>query len=288
MRVAVTGGRGFIGTHVVAALRERGHRVDVIDVIGAPSISVLDRSALRDAFDGADAVVHLAGPVRDPMLRQPVAGMRLQVGGTHCVLDACVDVGVPWFLLASSFFVYSGTEDAVASEHTIVDARRLDRFGIAKLASERLCVRTARLDYAICRFGSAYGPGGSNAVRSFIETGLAGKPISVWGRGLRRNQYTYVCDIAEAVADLVARRGEFAGAILNIVSPAVTTTAALADLVASMTGTHVEFLADRPEGPSLPYIDSHHTRDRLRWRDTPLADGIRETMRSLRAFAPSS
>ncbi|MDQ2952127.1 MAG: hypothetical protein M3R54_07665, partial [Chloroflexota bacterium] len=117
-------------------------------------------------------------------------------------------------------------------------------------------------------------------------SGLSGEPITVWGKGNRRNQYTYVADIASAVGALIGRRSEARGSTYNLVSSTVTTTSELAQLVASATGAKVRYLLDRPEAPTLPYVDSTKARRQIDWAETPLVDGVRATIGELRKLAP--
>jgi nucleoside-diphosphate-sugar epimerase len=124
-------------------------------------------------------------------------------------------------------------------------------------------------------------------VRSFIETGLAGGPITVWGRGERRNQYTYVMDIVDALANLLDRRDVARQRTFNIVSPTVTTTADLATLIARSLRCEVRFLTDRPEGPSLAFIDSTFSRQTLGWHVTGLEDGVAATLATMRRLQPA-
>src|SRR5262245_32204564 len=113
MRVIVTGGSGFIGSRLVKALSASGPQVAVVDLVPrrAPEIiehaaSVLNAAAMVDVVTDADAVVHLAGYVRDAFRRDPCGATTLQVQGTLNVLEACRRNRVPYLLLASSFYVY--------------------------------------------------------------------------------------------------------------------------------------------------------------------------------------
>jgi len=200
VRVVVTGGCGFIGSRLVHQLIERGDEVRVLDVAARPiegaalhTASVLDRASLGPIFRGVEMVVHLAGYVREQMRRDPDVGSRLQIDGTQNVLEASERAGVARVVLASSFYVYAGNVDESVDEDVPIDVTGLEPFGFAKLASERLCREFAARGVVSCtilRFGSAYGPGGSNAVRTFLEAGFRGEPIEDWGDGRRRKQYT--------------------------------------------------------------------------------------------------
>ena len=293
MRVIISGVSGFIGTRVVAELCAGGHAVQVIDPVRSAMAgvaqhreSVLDTAGMRRVIRNADAVIHLAGPVRDDMRRDPYQGSTLQVQGTLNVLEACRDNGVPHLLLASSFYVYHGLPETPAVDETAApDPRRMELFGAAKLLCEGLCREYARqygLRHTILRLGSAYGPGGSNVVRAFIEAGLQERTLAVWGTGGRRNQYTYVGDLARGICAALYCPDE----TFNLIAPEVTTTAALAEELGRTLGVAVRYEPSRIEEPSLPYMDSCKAITRLGWQPTSLHEGLARTIQALGAAAP--
>ena len=229
MRVIVTGGSGFIGSRLVKELHSLGHQVLVVDVrpLRAPEIrlsaeSVLDAEAMRRVVQDGDAVIHLAGDVRDGFRREPYRASMLQFQGTLNVLEACRINAIPHFLLASSFYVYQGLPDSMTvDEETPLNLLQMELFGAAKLMSEALCREYTRkygLTHTIFRLGSAYGAGGSNVVRTFIEAGLAGRPLEVWGTGQRRNQYTFVADLVQGIVAGLGSHNE----TFNLISPETT------------------------------------------------------------------
>jgi UDP-glucose 4-epimerase len=215
------------------------------------------------------------------MRRQPYQGAELQLQGTLNALEACRVNDVPHLAYASSFYVYDGipaTESV--DETTPLDPLTMELFGSAKLMGEALCqeyAKTYGLTYTIFRFGPAYGPGGSSAVGDFIETGLRGETIEVWGRGQRRNQYTYVADLGDAVVTGLDHKDQ----TYNLISPEATSLGQLAGILHEEFGFETQFNEDRPEGPSFPYISPAKAIAELDWRSTPLRDGIRETERAL-------
>jgi UDP-glucose 4-epimerase len=288
MRVIVTGGAGFIGSRLVRRLVEGGDEVSVADVAatdveGARHVraSVLDMGAMRDAIRDVDLVVHLAGYVRDTMRRQPYEGTALQVQGTLNVLEACRLNGVGHIAYASSFYVYDGIPSAeTVDEETPLDPLSMELFGSAKLMGEALCRHYAGaygLDYTVFRLGPAYGAGDSSAVGTFLRTGLRGDVIDVWGRGRRRNQYTYVEDIVDAMVAGVTRRDE----VYNVVSPESTSIRELAGLMAQEFGFETTFDESRPEGPSFPYMSADKAIDQLDWRPGDLRSGVRLTVHEM-------
>jgi UDP-glucose 4-epimerase len=298
MHVVVTGGAGFIGSWVVRRLRERGDTVTVLDIAAPDEVdadadgvqsagevdfvkgSVLDPDAVHESARGADAVVHLAGFVRSGMCRQPYLGASLQLQGTLNVLEACRVQGVRQLGYASTFYVYDGRpSDETVDEYTPLDPAVMELFGSAKFMGELLCADYARrddLDVTTFRIGPAYGGQGSSAMDDFVEAGLRGETIEIWGRGQRRNQYTFVGDVADAiVAGLDRGHGTY-----NLVSPEAVRLQDLAELLAEYQIKAI-FDPTRPEGPSLPYIRADKAMAELEWSPRPVATGLRQVVRNL-------
>ncbi len=276
--VAVTGGSGFIGARLCRRLRADGHAVRCLDIKdgGNPDfapVNVLHAPIPTAALAGAAVVIHLAGPVVDHVRRQPYSTIDLQVRGTLNVLDACRRASAA-VILASSFYVYSGIpEDAVVNECTALDLLAVDPFGAAKLMAERAVMLHGDaygLPWSTLRFGSAYGRGQcSNIVQSFLQAGEAGESFPIWGRGRRRNQYTYVEDIVDGIVRALDARG-----VYNLISPEATSTAELAALFAELYGFEAVFDEDRADPPSMPYMVSRRAEEELGWRPRPLREGI--------------
>jgi UDP-glucose 4-epimerase len=294
MHVVVTGGAGFIGSWVVRRLRERGDTVTVLDVAspvdddgpepagGVDFVkgSVLDPDAVQESTRGADAVIHLAGFVRSGMCRQPYQGASLQLQGTLNVLEACRLHGVRRLGYASTFYVYDGRpSEETVDESTPLDPVAMELFGSAKFMGELLCADYARrddLDVTTFRIGPAYGGQGSSAMDDFVEAGLRGETIEIWGRGQRRNQYTFVGDVAEAIVAGLDHGGE----TFNLVSPEAVRLLDLAELLAEYQIKAI-FDPTRPEGPSLPYIRADKAMAELGWRPRSVAAGLRQVVRTL-------
>lgn len=282
MRIVVTGGSGFIGRPLMGELQRAGHEAVAADVRTADGLAglsrcvdVLDAEELKPAVAGADVVMHLAGPVLDTARSDPFWSSRLQLSGTLNVLDACRTAGVPKLVLASSFYVYDGLPaEGIVNESSRLDPSRMELFGSLKVAAEQLVLGYARkfgLKYVILRFGSAYGWGeGSNLVQAFLQAGLEGRVLDVWGRGIRSNQYTYVEDIARGCVAALEAEDE----IFNLVSADETATGDLAALMCRRYGFDMRLLVDKPEGADFPYMSSRRAVRRLGWATTPLEEAL--------------
>jgi UDP-glucose 4-epimerase len=291
MKIIVTGGAGFIGRSVCRHLREEGHEVATVDIRpdgpDAPIVDVLDLDQLRGAFRGADVVYHLAGPVLETTRQRPFESAQVQFTGTLNVLEACRMEDVPKVVLASSFYVYDGLRpEEIVNEYSPLDPASMELFGSLKLMAEQLVLAYAKkfgLEYVILRFGSAYGlgKGASNLIQTFLDAGLRGEVLEVWGSGKRINQYTYVEDIAAGCVAALRASNE----IFNLISPEETSTGELATILSERFGFDVRFLTDKPEGASVPYMSPRKAIRQLEFEATPFLEALDEMVGTLRAVA---
>jgi UDP-glucose 4-epimerase len=214
MRVAVTGGCGYIGSHVVDHLVLAGHEVVVIDpadqwrnpAADHRRTDVFDTTALHAAVDGCQAVFHLAGASDvGEVAADPVQAVRLNVEGTARVLEAARRQHVGRFLLASTVWVYAATVGAgERTEDAPVDPRRAGHVYVStKLAAELLVHSYHDMfgqQFTILRYGIPFGPRMRDAlvVARFVQAALAGQPITIAGTGEQQRNYVYVEDLADA------------------------------------------------------------------------------------------
>ncbi|MEY9933958.1 UDP-glucose 4-epimerase [Catenulispora sp. GP43] len=222
MRTVVTGGCGFIGSHVVDALVEAGHEVVVVDsrisklnpAAEYRQADILDLAGLTTALDGGEVVFHLAaaadvGQVTD----DPVRALRLNVEGTGTTLEAARRVGMNRFVLASTVWVYGaahtdgeggGAGLAELTEDVPFDLRRSGHLYVATKLAAEMAVQSYRELYGqhftILRYGIPYGPRMRDAlvVAKFVQAALAGQPITIAGEGRQTRNYVYVRDLAAA------------------------------------------------------------------------------------------
>ncbi len=228
MRVLVTGGAGFIGSHLCGALLKCGHQIAVIDNLNdyyAPALKlqnldairavgsfpfyerdICDREAMAEILKSwpPDSIVHLAARagVR-PSLEQPLLYERVNVGGTLTLLEACREFGVSKFVFASSSSVYGATTEPPFSEDHPV-SRPVSPYAATKLAGEQLCYTYSHLYgiHAVClRFFTVYGPRQRPdlAIRKFADRIARGLPIPVFGDGSSGRDYTFVEDTVEGI-----------------------------------------------------------------------------------------
>jgi UDP-glucose 4-epimerase len=213
-RVLVTGGAGFIGSHVVDALRREGHEPVVYDRRPSPWH---DRSALEtvlgdladvdrltDAMDGCEAVCHLAAAADvDQVADAPLEAEQANARGTVCVLEAARRAGVQRVVYASTIWVYSDVEAAEVDEDTALQPPA-HLYTATKLSGELYC-RSYRelygLESVVLRFGIPYGPRARPAavVPAFVARARAGEPMTIAGDGAQTRRFVYVEDLADGV-----------------------------------------------------------------------------------------
>ena len=165
------------------------------------------------------------------------------------------------------------------NEETPLDISKMELFGAIKYFCESMVKSYADkygLRYVIFRFGSAYGPSEkcSNVIRTFIQMAQNGEPIEIWGKGTRRNQYTFVEDIANGCVLGIDSENE----IYNLISPEETSTGELAQLLRRKYKFEIVFITERKEGPSMPYMSSRKAMKELGWNPVKLEQGIEQTI----------
>lgn len=257
MKVLVTGGAGFIGSHVVRRLLRGGHTVAALDDFNDFYAPAIKRSNV-EGFDGHaeviegdirnaeemgrvvskdkyDAIIHIAARagVR-PSVENPLAYIETNVTGTYNMLEAARQGGVGQFVFASSSSVYGLARKVPFSEDTPLP-QTLSPYAATKLAGEHLCGNYSHLyglRVACLRFFTVYGPAQRPdlAIHKFTDHIYNGKPIQQYGDGSTRRDYTYVDDIVQGVMGaLTYRRTPFE--IFNLGENQTTT---LSDLIAAI------------------------------------------------------
>lgn len=222
MRTVVTGGCGFIGSHVVDKLVDAGHEVVVVDntirklnpAAEYRQADILNLEELTSALDGGEAVFHLAAAADVEQINaDPVWGLRLNVEGTGCALEAARRLGMNRFVLASTVWVYGaahagdadgGAVDAELTEEAPIDLRRSGHLYVATKLAAEMTVHSYRELYGqhftILRYGIPYGPRMRDAlvVARFVQAALNGEPITIAGEGRQTRNFVYVEDLAAA------------------------------------------------------------------------------------------
>jgi UDP-glucose 4-epimerase len=291
MRVAVTGGGGFIGSHVVDQLARAGHDVVVIDVAGQwrnpaadyRQADLFDAAALQDAVAGAQAVFHLAGAADvNKVAADPLAAVRLNVEGTARILEAARQGGVDRVLLASTVWVYGAmTGQGELTETAPVDVRRAGHVYVATKLSAEMLVHSYREMYGqhftILRYGIPYGPRMRDAlvVARFVQAAQEGRPITIAGTGDQQRNYVYVEDIADAHVRALSPAA--ADQTLALEGGEPVSVREIADTVCSLVApVPIEHVPARAADYQGVAISGSLAKELLDWAPvTPFAEGVR-------------
>jgi UDP-glucose 4-epimerase len=275
MRVAVTGGAGFLGSHVADVLAEEGHDVTIVDLVPRPG----HRSALADIGDLAglertlrqqESICHLAA-VGDIYLaeKQPALAAQVNVTGTANVCEAALNAGVLSVIYASTWEVYGTPRYEPMDEAHPTSPKH--PYGVTKLAGEQLALAygTFRggLLTAALRLGTAYGTRmRSNSVFSiFVDRAKRHEPLVLQGGGLQSRQFTHARDIGRAFA--LALKHAQNGQTYNIVSGQSVTVRELADEVVARLPTRVEEAPARSHEIPVARVSSARARAELGWTE---------------------
>jgi UDP-glucose 4-epimerase len=291
MRVAVTGGGGFIGSHVVDHLLAAGHEVRVIDAAPQwrhPSAEYrtvdLLRSDLLDAvLAGQQAVFHLAGAADvNDVAADPVRAVRLNVEGTARVLQAARLAGVGRVVLASTVWVYGATVgQGERTESAAVDLARAGHVYVSTKLAAELLVHSYREMYGqestILRYGIPYGPRMRDAlvVARFVRAAQDGQPIRIAGTGEQQRSYVYVEDLADAhVRSLLPAA---AGRTIALEGGTPVSVREIAETVRSLVRpVPVEYGPARAADYQGMSVSSALAKELLDWSPvTPFAEGVR-------------
>lgn len=290
MHVLVTGGAGFIGQHLVAALLARGDRVRVLDNFddaydpalksvpaGAELVcgDVCDPGVVRAALRGVEGVCHLAGRagVRESIVDPEPYG-RNNVGATITLLHAMRAASVARMVFTSSSSVY-GAAGGPSRESDPAD-RPTSPYAASKRAAELFCAASG-LDVTVARLFTVYGPGQrpGMAIARFVRLARTGETIPVYGDGTSLRDYTWVGDTVDGLLRGLDRAEGYRVVNLGGGHPVAMTE--LLAAVADATGRQlkVRWLPPQPGDVPVTHADPRVAWDWLEWRArTPFREGV--------------
>ena len=289
MKVLVTGGSGFIGSHVVDKLRDKGAEVRVFDMV-MPTFrrdiefyqgSLLDLEVIRMALNGIDAVYHLAAvaDVKD-VFNDPYYAESINVRGTINVLEAVRrSTGIKRVLYGSTTWVYSEVAETSVDERTPLQAPA-HLYTATKIASEYYCQSYSRLyniPVTILRYGIPYGPRARDGavIPIFVRRALRGEPLTLAGDGLQFRKFVYVEDLAEG--NVLALKPMAKDKIYNLDGTERVSIKAIAETIQKILGNvTIEYVPARPGDFAGKEISSQRAREELGWEPTvKFEDGVR-------------
>jgi len=298
MKVLITGGSGFIASHLVNHLLEKGHKVKVLDLkephINHKNLEFVKKSILDNIIQdikGCEAVFHFAALLGvDNSDRRPLDTMKVNLEGSVNVFKSALDAGVNKMIFSSSSEVYGEPRELPIKEESVKGP--VSTYGVSKLASEiyaKAFNQEKGADIKIVRFFNVYGPGQENnwVVPIFINKALKNEPITVFGNGNQTRCFTYVEDIADGVLK-VFEKGK-TGEAYNIGSNEPTTILELAQIVKDAAKSKSEIvklgfgkdtrLKEREIEYRIPDISKMKA---IEWQPkTAVREGVRKVLESM-------
>ena len=269
MRVLITGGAGFVGSHLAEALLDRGDEVFIIDNLSTGSIdnvvhlkgnprfhytidSVANEPVLAELIDRCDIVVHLAAAVGVKLIvEQPVHTIETNVHGTEVVLKHA-NKKKKLVLIASTSEVYGKSADVPFREDADLvlgpTAKHRWAYACSKMIDEFLALaywKERKLPIIVVRLFNTVGPRQTGqygmVIPNFVRQALAGQPITVFGDGTQSRSFTYVGDVVKAMVALIDEPSAV-GKVFNIGNENEITIRELAEKVKKMTGSSSEIV----------------------------------------------
>ena len=266
MRILITGGAGFQGSHLAERWSDSGHRITILNTYSEEAArnvrtvsadaevvwgSVTDNEIVEKTVRGHDVVVHLAARVNvDESLAEPRAFADVNLGGTINVLEAARRSGSR-VVFASSCEVY-GASDGLPVPET-APLRPYSPYSASKAAGDRMCHAyhmSYGLDVTIVRPSNVYGERqksgrGGAVIPIFASLAAAGKPLTVFGTGAQTREYIHVSDLVAAY-DAIMGRDDLAGATVNVGTGDIVSVRAIAEFIAERAGVEI---AEQPARP---------------------------------------
>lgn len=299
IKVIVTGGAGFIGSHLVDELVSRDCDVHVIDNFSTGKrefvnpratvheIDIRDFEALKPIFEGAEYVFHLAAlPRVQRSIQDPKTTHDVNVNGTLNVLLAARDSGVKRVIYSSSSSIYG--EQETFPLHEELPARPASPYGLHKYIGEvmgQVFSRVYGLETVSLRYFNVYGPRQSaegdyaTVVPRFLNQRSAGQPLTVVPDGKQSRDFTHVKDVVRATILAMESKKVGRGEVINIGAGNDQTV----DYLVKLVGGPTVYIEPRLE-PKRTLADIQRAKELLGWEPTiPLEEGIEELKRALLA-----
>lgn len=300
MNILVTGGAGFIGSHLVRHLLAKGEQVTALDNLSTGlaenlppeaklvEMDILDEDLPKVVATGAfDAIVHLAAQTMvDTSIKNPLLDTRENLLGTVQVLEAARAANVKRVIFASTAAVYGDVKEDDLPVREAQPTLPLSFYGLSKLSVEKYLEMYENLygmEYVVLRFANVYGErqgdGGEGGVISIFAKAVAeGRDITIYGDGEQTRDFVYAGDIAEGI--WAALRTEEVNAAYNLSTQTETSLRELVSLLAEIRGREIvpKYGAEREGDIYKSMLSNSRARRGLDWQPaTTLAEGLRRT-----------
>jgi UDP-glucose 4-epimerase len=294
MKCIVTGGAGFIGSHLVDQLIKKGYKTVVIDDLSAGKkenlnpkadfyqLDICDFEKIKPLFKGVDYVFHLAAIPRVPVsIEDPVGTSKINVLGTINVFKAAADNKIKKIVFASSSAVYGDQDKPLLKESMILNPK--SPYGLQKLIGEqfaKLFVDIYKTPIVCLRYFNCYGPRidfnseYSLVLGRFLKLKKEGKPLTIFGSGNQMRAFCYVADVAEANIKAAESKKIKGGEIINIGHKKSYSINYLSRLI----GGKIKYLPQRQGDIFSSWADITLAKKLLRWEPKySLEQGLKET-----------
>ena len=300
MNILVTGGTGFIGSHLVRHLLAKGEQVTALDNLSTGlaenlppeaklvEMDILDEDLPKVVAAGAfDAIVHLAAQTMvDTSIKNPLLDTRENLLGTVQVLEAARAANVKRVIFASTAAAYGDVKEDDLPVREAQPTEPMSFYGLSKLSVEKYLEMYRKIygmEYVVLRFANVYGErqgdGGEGGVISIFAKAMAeGRGITIYGDGEQTRDFVYAGDIAEGI--VAALQTEEVNAAYNLSTQTETSLRELVSLLAEICGREIvpKYGPERDGDIYKSMLSNSRARRGLGWQPaTTLAEGLRRT-----------
>jgi len=291
MNIGVIGGSGFIGSHIVDKLLDKGHEVTVLDIMKPQRndvrhlyMDIADLSKATIALTGYYDVVYMLAAVADvnDVYQNPVETGQINIISVANVLEAARRNKIGRVILASTIWVYEmATEEKVDENTPFVVSKTQHVYTASKVAAELYCHAYQKLygqNFTILRYGIPYGPGarGATVIAVFVRKALRGEPITIQGDGLQYRNFLYVEDLAEG--NVSALKKVAINQTYNLEGASPITIREIAETVKKLIqDVNIEYIEARPGDYGGKIVSANKAKKELGWEpEVDFEEGMRK------------
>lgn len=279
MNVGVVGGSGFIGSHLVDKLLERGHDITVFDIMKPHRndvryiyIDITDLSNTTVALTGYYDVIYMLAAMANvnDVYRNPVQAGEINILGVANVLEAARRNEIDRVILASTTWVYGAALEKEVNEDTpLLPSKAGHVYTSTKIAAELYCHSYREVygqNFTILRYGIPYGPRarGGSVIAAFVKNVLAGKPLTIFGGGSQYRNFIYVEDLAEG--NVAALKDVAKSQTYNLEGMRKVTVKEVAETVRKLMGdVEIKYEEARPGDFEGKIVSNEKAKRELGW-----------------------
>ena len=296
MKLIVTGGAGFIGSHLTKYLIKKGHNVSVIDSLRRGSfenlkemedkidfqkIDILDYNAMKSVVKNTDGIFHQAALGSVPQsFKEPEEYRRVNAIGTENILKLAKEFGFK-VVYASSSSVYGNQNKFPIKEDAA--KKPLNPYGQSKLEAEQFAEKYSKLGVKVIGlryfnvFGIGQNPNYAGVIPKFIEQLIHHKPPIIYGNGNQLRNFTFVDDVVEA--NVLAFESKTEHAFINIATGVMTSVRQLAEIMINLSGLSIKPIYEKPREGDIEksQADISLAKSLINWEPkTTLEEGLKK------------